>query len=183
MKVIWYSWERQNENLDLKWLKNIELEHSELFMRDRIRPFNDKVTKPEGRNDEEIRILSDEFYKVLRESVWRRLRNIPNYCKSCSKTNAIKFEDELAGLAHSKCPHAKCAIMFSGGIDSAVLAALADECLPPSDPIDLLNVAFEMTSQSDVNKRFLVPDRITGIECLKELNPKRKWNFVQINVK
>jgi hypothetical protein len=29
---------------------------------------------------------------------------------------------------------------------------------------------------------YLVPDRISGIESLKELNPNRKWNFVEINV-
>jgi asparagine synthetase B (glutamine-hydrolysing) len=28
----------------------------------------------------------------------------------------------------------------------------------------------------------MVPDRISGIECLKDLNPKRKWNFIEINV-
>ena len=28
----------------------------------------------------------------------------------------------------------------------------------------------------------MVPDRISGIETLKELNPKRHWNFVEINI-
>lgn len=105
--------------------------------------------------------------------------SIPNCCKSCSKTNGVKFED----YSKATCNHSKCAILFSGGIDSAVIAALADKCLPAKDSIDLLNVAFEMKNQKDIDKRFLVPDRITGLQCLKELNQNRKWNFVQINIR
>ena len=33
----------------------------------------------------------------------------------------------------------------------------------------------------DVNV-FMVPDRLSGLETLKELNPRRKWNFVHVNV-
>lgn len=40
------------------------------------------------------------------------------------------------------CQHAKLAVLFSGGIDSTVLAVLADRILPINEPIDLLNVAF-----------------------------------------
>jgi len=35
------------------------------------------------------------------------------------------------------------AVLFSGGVDCATVAALADRCLPPDAQIDLLNVAFE----------------------------------------
>lgn len=37
----------------------------------------------------------------------------------------------------------KIAILFSGGLDCTVIARLAHEALPPNEPIDLLNVAFE----------------------------------------
>jgi hypothetical protein len=33
----------------------------------------------------------------------------------------------------------------------------------------------------DVNV-FMVPDRLSGLETLKEPNPRRKWNFVHVNV-
>lgn len=72
---------------------------------------------------------------------------------------------------------ARLGILFSGGIDSLVLAVLADKHLPSEEPIDLLNVAFGSTS-------FDVPDRQTGLQGLKELRrlSKRTWNFVQIDV-
>lgn len=34
-------------------------------------------------------------------------------------------------------------ILFSGGLDCICLAALADKHLPTTEPVDLLNVAFE----------------------------------------
>lgn len=51
---------------------------------------------------------------------------------------------------------ANVAILFSGGIDSMVIATLADRHIPLGEPIDLLNVAFvtkEKTVLSSRNKR------------------------------
>ena len=39
--------------------------------------------------------------------------------------------------------HARVGVLFSGGLDSAVIAALAREALPPEEPLDLINVAFQ----------------------------------------
>lgn len=110
-------------------------------------------------------------------------------------------------LLHQSNPHqAKVAILFSGGLDSMILAVLADRYIPADQPIDLLNVAFKLQesklNQGSVkNKRnnnkghvipddvatskFDVPDRITGRAGLQELaalSPERKWNFVEINI-
>ncbi|KAF9654309.1 hypothetical protein BDM02DRAFT_3182121 [Thelephora ganbajun] len=104
------------------------------------------------------------------------------------------------------------AILFSGGIDSAILAFLADRYIPVDEPIDLLNVAFENPRKqaknqkpnrkkgksttedhtkriedvvSDPSALYLVPDRVTGLESLAELRrlcPHRIWNFVEVNV-
>ncbi|XP_053327828.1 asparagine synthetase domain-containing protein 1 [Spea bombifrons] len=92
---------------------------------------------------------------------------------------------------------ANIAVLFSGGIDSMILAVLADRHVPPEEPIDLLNVAFMMkaanpqsTHLKNVRKAkrqsvssmhpsnfdpsasgssFDVPDRITGRAGLEEL--------------
>ncbi|CAG8632941.1 9355_t:CDS:2, partial [Acaulospora colombiana] len=97
-------------------------------------------------------------------------------------------------------------VLFSGGIDSTVVAFLAHRHLPVTEPIDLLNVAFEnprtlngsippsskrnRKSKSDVpsptvpdSQKYMVPDRITGLAQLEEfkrLAPDRIWNFVRL---
>lgn len=80
--------------------------------------------------------------------------------------------------------------MFSGGLDSAVIAAIAHYCLPPGEAIYLINVAFEQPSTNSPSgkgsaKLFDVPDRQTGITALEELEnifSDRKFNFVAVNV-
>ncbi|XP_027141064.1 asparagine synthetase domain-containing protein 1 [Larimichthys crocea] len=133
---------------------------------------------------------------VLSEAVRRRVQLLPFRVQNSSPpTN----------------DQASVAILFSGGIDSMILAALADRHIPAHHPIDLLNVAFKLkepkkqkesakpsrkhknkptdpkthTSDSQTSSPFDVPDRITGKAGLKELhdlNPERRWNFVEINV-
>jgi asparagine synthetase B (glutamine-hydrolysing) len=73
---------------------------------------------------------------------------------------------------------AKIGVLYSGGIDSLLIAALADKFVPIEEPIDLLNIAFGVNPYN-------APDRQTGINGfleLKRLNPKRKWKFVEINI-
>lgn len=67
------------------------------------------------------------------------------------------------------------AVLFSGGLDSMILAALLHECLSAKYDIDLLNVSFEGES---------APDRITaraGVEELKRVAPSRRWRLVEID--
>ncbi|XP_033646951.1 asparagine synthetase domain-containing protein 1-like [Asterias rubens] len=97
------------------------------------------------------------------------------------------------GLPHCQ-DGSRVAILFSGGLDSMVIAALADRCVPPDEPIDLMNVAFQKPAQNSTQtashnkgdqQRYDVPDRVTGINGLHELqnlNPDRKWNFIEVNV-
>ena len=76
-------------------------------------------------------------------------------------------------------------ILFSGGIDSMMIAAVVDRVLPPGVPIDLFNVAFE-------NPRFAcngrdpygVPDRVTGEAGVAELRAlgTRIWRWLPVNV-
>jgi len=134
----------------------------------------------------------DKLIDELDRSVMLRVRNIPR------RTEAHK--------------QARVAVLFSGGIDSTMLAFLADRHVDPSEPIDLLNVAFENPRKiavkvegnigglpkrekkqklrdpldySTVNVSYDVPDRLTGLQEVEELRrlcPDRVWNFVEVNV-
>ncbi|XP_072274917.1 asparagine synthetase domain-containing protein 1 [Pyxicephalus adspersus] len=139
---------------------------------------------------EELKLLISEehrkniqsFVNVLSEAVQKRVLNLPRLHASLSPALERK---------------ANVAILFSGGIDSMILAALADRHVPPEEPIDLLNVAFMMRApnqqkaslkkssrkknpnsaftESHANSDtlptdpFNVPDRITGRSGLEEL--------------
>ncbi|KAG8925968.1 hypothetical protein FRC01_009496 [Tulasnella sp. 417] len=134
----------------------------------------------------------EDFLSVLDESVRLRVQHIPHN--------------------HPVGPgFARVAVLFSGGIDCTVLAYLAHKHLPLSEPIDLLNVAFEnprtlraASKPSGKSKKvrpssdeaeqespehgrptYDVPDRLTGREEVEELRrccPERTWNFVEIDV-
>ncbi|WWC58141.1 uncharacterized protein I303_100676 [Kwoniella dejecticola CBS 10117] len=122
-----------------------------------------------------------KFIEQLKESVKRRVENIPNPEKGCSRV----------------------AVLFSGGIDCTFLAYLIHLCLPPEDPIDLINVAFSpapklsslSSNGADKGKgkspalpaapTYDVPDRLSGRDALVELKqvcPDREWRFVEIDV-
>lgn len=109
--------------------------------------------------NEECKCLS----KKLQEAVRRRVGYHSYYCAICSSADSCQ-------LAHI-------AIMFSGGIDSMMLAYLADKCVPQDQPIDLLNVAFQVGD----NSTYEVPDRLTGRQALDELPTSRVWNFVEVS--
>jgi asparagine synthetase B (glutamine-hydrolysing) len=83
------------------------------------------------------------------------------------------------------------AVLFSGGLDCSVLAWLIHTLLPPNEPIDLINVAFEnprtiaaqKTKSEDVYR--VCPDRITGLAGWEELcrlsqGTARNWRFVEV---
>lgn len=89
----------------------------------------------------------------------------------------------------------KLAVLFSGGLDCALLARLSHEILPSTEPIDLLNVAFENPrvaaaaatnkSESPTSLYENCPDRITGRKAFTELCticPARTWRFVAIDI-
>lgn len=182
-EITLFPWRKrvdENRLIDDSYLNNVSIRISpDLYLKDELAEFNEN--EREVSQDESMTTadrLVDEFYQVLESSVRRRVENVPSYCKKCSRSDKRKFDSEL------RCDHAKVAVLFSGGVDSAVVAALVDKCLPPDQPIDLLNIAFEQASnkQSNTGDRYSVPDRLSGRETLKELNPNRKWNFVEVNV-
>ncbi|XP_066929037.1 asparagine synthetase domain-containing protein 1-like [Clytia hemisphaerica] len=131
-------------------------------------------------NDSSIEKIQEQFLQVLSDSVRTRVETIPR------------------PLLQDGNPETSLGILFSGGIDSVVLAALAHRHVPPNESIDLINVAFEEKKKIPQNmkkkyankpgndntdvKSFNVPDRLTGKEAVKELPEDRQWNFIEVDV-
>lgn len=116
----------------------------------------------------EIACRTDHFLKLLLKSVSVRIKKQPNLCKNC--------------LRKCSCQHCVVSVLFSGGLDSTVLALLCDKFVSSDQPIDLYNVAFEHPSNNTAD--FNVPDRKTGESSLlelKKLAPHRTWNFVKVS--
>lgn len=115
------------------------------------------------------------FSNVLSEAVRIRTLTIP------------------AASAESVLSETRVAVMFSGGVDCAVIARLLHDNLDKKEPIDLLNVSFENprtlanaakvdSSQGNI---YHTPDRLTGLQGFAELMsscPNRHWRFVEIDV-
>ncbi|KAI5387300.1 uncharacterized protein LOC127107705 isoform X2 [Lathyrus oleraceus] len=98
---------------------------------------------------------------VLKESVKRRTSLYTIY------------QEVISGIRQEK--FVPVAILFSGGLDSMILAALLDQCLDPSYEIDLLTVSFDGE---------LAPDRKSakaGLKELKRVAPSRRWRLVEID--
>ncbi|XP_042586421.1 asparagine synthetase domain-containing protein 1-like [Cyprinus carpio] len=217
-----YPWvfhrdEESNESPELKCeglprSVSVNINSSGLYLTSPICPMNTSIISLTTEQDQNVsqtsvenlkdfltnskkKAMVSELVDVLSEAVRKRVQYLP-------------AQDELAfSLNHTK---ADIAILFSGGIDSMILAALADKHIPADRPIDLLNVAFKIQEgrvppkslKKGKNKKkdcdaaetqldqqsfncFDVPDRITGragLQELKNLSPKRQWNFIEINV-
>lgn len=123
----------------------------------------------------ENRVISssiDSFISLLEKSVGDRVLTTPRFCSNC----IFKNQD---------CSHPKVAILFSGGIDCTILAAVAHKFIKPNEPIELLNVAFEKVGQKKESVNWDVPDRISAKNSYMELQnlfPERQWSLVEINV-
>eukprot|EP00979_Chaetoceros_neogracilis_P010297 scaffold2433_cov139-Chaetoceros_neogracile.AAC.1 len=80
------------------------------------------------------------------------------------------------------------AVLFSGGVDSVVLAALSHEHVPIDQPIDLINVAFASSTSSQQHQEdpySSSPDRQAALLSYEEMIhkfPNRKWRFIAVNV-
>ncbi|XP_007529067.3 asparagine synthetase domain-containing protein 1 [Erinaceus europaeus] len=81
--------------------------------------------------DEHRKAVVERFVDVLGTAVKKRVLCVPRSGHPPPRERLRTGEER-----------ARVAILFSGGIDSMVLAALADRHIPLHEPIDLLNVAF-----------------------------------------
>ncbi|KAJ2028017.1 hypothetical protein IWW57_002355, partial [Coemansia sp. S610] len=79
-------------------------------------------------------------------------------------------------------------ILFSGGVDCITIAALLARILPPEEPVELFNVAFENPRQTSSTKQNIydVPDRNTGrsgwLELCTKIDTQRDWRLVEVDV-
>ncbi|CAH8499786.1 unnamed protein product [Dicrocoelium dendriticum] len=91
------------------------------------------------------------------------------------------------------CTHSRFAVLFSGGIDSTILAVLCHRHVPRDQPIDLINVAFEQSGSHKLGSQgkpvlqpaSKAPDRRTAWQSFHELcrvAPTRRWKLVLADV-
>ena len=112
----------------------------------------------------------DQFEAILLQAVGERIEAQPQTCKNCC-------------LQTKECSHCKLAILFSGGLDSSVLALLAAKYYESKNEnvtIDLINVAFQQPDNG-----YEVPDRITALQAYTELKtvcPSIHFNLLLVNV-
>ncbi|XP_046734995.1 asparagine synthetase domain-containing protein CG17486 [Diprion similis] len=157
---------------DLQYLKNIDYNQNFSQILEQLLENKEVYQKVEN------------VLKFLRSSVEVRVRKKPNYCRNCISLH-------LSG-EEVNCKHAKIGILFSGGLDSAILAVIANQFVPENEEIDLINVAFEKMKNPNLNCtkeaaniNYDVPDRKTGKQTFTELQricPNRRWNFIQVNI-
>lgn len=122
-----------------------------------------------GRVPQSLAEATEGLLRVLSESVRRRV----TASRQPSSANA-----------------ARVAVLFSGGVDCTVLAALCHRHLPPSEPVDLVNVAFagrRLGARAERHARLaaLVPDRVTALNGWLELSqafPSRTWRLIEVDV-
>ncbi|TDH74030.1 hypothetical protein CCR75_008080 [Bremia lactucae] len=126
-------------------------------------PFGAQSAEVNDKEDATALLISArELFLTLSNAVGVRVRTIP-----------------LQNSAHGISPVARVAVLFSGGLDSVVLAALCHFHACVNEPIDLLTVCF------DGKSGFASPDRQaakTAHAELCRLFPQRQWNLVKINV-
>ena len=108
---------------------------------------------------------ASKLQEVLSMAVKRRVTDIRN----------ISVQEEESSIC-------KVGILFSGGIDSMVLAGLSDVHIHPNQRIELINVSF---GRGD--SKFKTKDRKSAIKGLEELkrispNPNRQWTLKEVNV-
>ncbi|NXU49612.1 ASND1 protein, partial [Turnix velox] len=118
--------------------------------------------------------LVHQFIDVLSKAVKRRVLSL---CREDQKTR------EVQTVANRK---ACVALLFSGGIDSMVIAALADKHVPLEEPIDLLNVAFMIKGQAKQKgaskKQEVQLDLLCPEECCKDLDAKTEAHLTCFDV-
>ncbi|CAH8383403.1 unnamed protein product [Eruca vesicaria subsp. sativa] len=139
------------------WKELIEWERSLVVPRpeDQSMPSHTRIEDEKNNAISTFSGFAQTVLVVLKESVRRRT----------SLHSIFQGEQEVVPVA----------VLFSGGLDSMILAALLDQCLDPKYEVDLLNVSFDGP---------YAPDRVSakaGIKELQNIAPLRRWRLVEID--
>lgn len=171
------------------------------------------------RTSGKLSLIAAQLLDILQKAVMKRVTLIPDDHKCsehpqamCSQSKQSEFHKLSYGIAYNQVTtfsDARVAILFSGGVDSMVLAALADrqgagilfflQSLFLTDVCLLVNqwtllmlpfsrregsyscgyiIEHLLCCLSD--DCFNVPDRVTALASLTELNQQRNWNLIMV---
>ena len=133
---------------------------------------NNKVDFEDARTDASVELAVDGLLAALDASVERRVA----YSISIGPLGSERSTNTKTSTADVG-PAAELGVLFSGGVDSMVIAALADRHCPSDQPIDLLTVCFDGGCS---------PDRAAAIDGVAELRsacPDRLWRLIFVDAK
>jgi len=131
---------------------------------------------------------ADRLHAHLDKAVRRRVLNAPLMKRqptATSNTNVYSNDDDGKLDSYTR-KEASVAILFSGGVDSVVLAALSHYHVPIDEPIDLINVAFAAKKLPNSSKCPFesTPDRQAALLSFQEMKqrwPNREWRLIGVD--
>ena len=125
------------------------------------------------------RALIDKTYESEEEAASAAMKSAEDFLQELR--NGILRRVSSLGRAPIDNDTARVGVLFSGGIDSVLLAALLHQCLEEEETIDLINVAF----YGEAGNKVETPDRLSANSALIELQslfPTRKFNYICVDV-
>ena len=130
-----------------------------------------------------------QLLAALKHAIKVRIASVKGYNHNVTSSKSSPDANESSSTTTTRSRSARIGVLFSGGIDSVVLAAVAHLSMDDEiEPIDLLNISFDgSTTSTDNNSGIddVAPDRLAAVAALDELQqlyPTRAWRLVHVDV-